>query len=306
MIEFSKAYFIKLGRSGDWEKEAIEGGYLRLGYPNPFHKECLARNYDAVRPFFEGRNKTKTVVTNFVNQIRTFYEADRSVLWITFYQRRLWWGVAEDGIELIPDESGSRIRRVVGGWKSEDIMGGLLSVERISGRLTKVQMYQGTICEVKEALYLKNKLNAIEAEEIQKARKSLVDLVDASLPLIKSLTWKDFELLVDLIFLNSGWKRIGVLGKNEKDIDLDLMMPVNGRRVFVQVKSASCQTEFEEYVAVFEENDMYDEMYFVVHSLKGDLVARASSRPITIINDLALAELVVKGGLIEWLIEKAT
>ncbi len=31
--------------------------------------------------------------------------------------------------------------------------------------------------------------------------------------LIGLLTWQDFELLVDLIFANSGWRRLGALGK---------------------------------------------------------------------------------------------
>lgn len=304
MVAVKKAYFIKLGRNGSWEKVCIEGGMLRLGFNNPFHAECLSGNFEPMRQWFEGRAKTKGVVTSNTNQVKTFYEADVDTLWITFYQRRLWWGFAEPGIEQLED--GSRIRKIKNGWNSLDQRGEVLTVDKISGRLTKIQMYQGTLCEVREAKYLRDKINGVVSVEVAKAKEHLSSLMDAILPLIKNLTWKDFELLVDLLFVNAGWKRIGVLGKTEKDIDLDLLMPVNGRRAFVQVKSSSTQSEFEEYVETFSSNSLYDEMYYVVHSLKKDLQVPESGRPVTVLKDNALAKLVVNSGMVEWLIEKAT
>lgn len=304
MVEFHNAYFIKLGRSGGWEKSCIDGGVLRLGYMNPHHNECLAGNYETLRQWFEEQGKTKGVVTSTVNQVKTFYEADESTLWITFFQRKLWWGFAEPGIQKLED--GSRTRRVRDGWKSTDENGEVLSVDKISGRLTKVQMYQGTICEIKESKYLRDKINGVIPEDVRKAKEYLSALTASVLPLIKNLTWKDFELLVDLLFTNAGWKRIGVLGKTEKDIDLDLMMPVNGRRAFVQVKSYSTQSVFEEYVSTFSDNDLYDEMYFVVHSLKSGLQIPQGERRVTVIDDTSLARLVINSGMIEWVIEKAT
>lgn len=32
MIDFRNAYFIKLGSKGIWEKECIQGRYLKFGY----------------------------------------------------------------------------------------------------------------------------------------------------------------------------------------------------------------------------------------------------------------------------------
>ncbi len=304
MVNFQKAYFIKLGRRGGWEEDCIEDGVLRLGFNNPYHDECLRGNFDSIRQWFEGKGKTKGVATAIVNQIRSFYESGEDNLWITFYKRKLWWAFAAPGIEQLGD--GSRIRKVVNGWKSTDIKSDVLSVDKISGRLTKVQMFQGTICEVKENKYLWGKINAIVSPDVERAKKSLSELVDSALPLIKSLTWKDFELLVDLLFVNAGWKRLGVVGKTEKDIDLDLMMPVNGRRAFVQIKSSSTQTEFDEYLHTFAKNDIYHEMYFVVHTVETALQIKDCGRPVTVINDKALSKLVVNSGMIEWLIEKAT
>ena len=85
-------------------------------------------------------------------------------------------------------------------------------------------------------------------------------------PLIQSLSWKDFELLVDLIFTSSGWQRISVVGKTEKYIDIELISPVNNKRAFVQVKSQSTFNEFEIYKSKFNNMKQYDEMYYVVHT----------------------------------------
>jgi hypothetical protein len=73
-----------------------------------------------------------------------------------------------------------------------------------------------------------------------------------------------------------------------------------GRRAFVQIKSSSTQAEFDEYLCTFAENDLYDEMYFVVHTLKKELQFKNGERPVTVINDKALSKLVVNSGMIEW------
>ncbi len=303
-VNFSRAYFIKLGRSGGWEKDCIEGGLLRLGFNNPFHKECTTGQYECLREWLESNGRTKGVVTSIVNLVRTFYEADEQTLWITFYQRRLWWGFASPGIKQLED--GSRIRTVINGWRSTDTSGEVLSVDRISGRLAKVQMYQGTVCRVREFRYLHRRINGIVSPEVAEATQCLCSLTESISKLITLCTWKDFELLVDLVFTDAGWKRIGVRGKTEKDIDLDLLAPVSGKRAFVQVKSSSTQTEFDKYVRGFLDNDMYDEMYYVVHTLRHELEVPNCARRIEVLSGRKLATLVVNAGMADWLIEKAT
>ena len=130
-------------------------------------------------------------------------------------------------------------------------------------------------------------------------------LVAAILPLIKNLSWQDFELLVDLLFANAGWKRMGVLGKTEKYIDIDLLMPVNGKRAFVQIKSSSTQEELDEYIEKFESIGIYSEMYYVVHTAPNTLCVNHANKDINIINGTDLCQLVINAGMSSWLIEKA-
>lgn len=302
MISSQKAYFIKLGRNGSWEKRCIEEGILRLGFNNPYHQDCLLKKYENCGKWFSENGKTKGVVTSIVNQIKTFYEADNKILWITFYNRKLWYCTTSSGVEEIDD--GSRIRKTTSGWSSTDIKGTELSVDRLSGKLTKVQMFQGTICEVKEYKYLHEKINCILSIEIQNTKKCLDDLKKALIELVRLLTWKDFELLVDLIFSDAGWKRLGVIGKTEKDIDLDLLMPVTEIRAFVQIKASSNQNEFDDYYNSFEENDLFQEMYYVIHTESTPIYVSPEKKNVHLIKIDKIVDLIISAGLVNWVLEK--
>ena len=147
-----------------------------------------------------------------------------------------------------------------GKWSSEDVNGNPLYIENLSGKLTKVQGFRGTICTVKEFDYLINKINGSKLPIVQNAETSLFNLKTNLKPLVQLLSWKDFELLVDLIFTSSGWQRISSVGKTEKTIDIELMLPVNNKKAFVQIKSQSNYNEFVDYKNSFNNMNQYDEL----------------------------------------------
>ena len=303
-ITFDAAYFIKLGRGGKWEEDCIRDGMMRLGFNNPYHDEHLAGDYENYRQALAAEGKSAGTITSIVNQVRRFYEADSSTMWITFYHRQLWWGTALPDIKR--DRDGTRVRMIAGGWKSYDTNGQPLSVDRLSGRLTKVQMYRGTICEVRASSYLRRRLNGKSPLAVAAAEAAYESLVGSLVPVIRLLTWRDFELLADLIFTNGGWQRMAIVGRTVKNIDLDLKMPVSGTRAFVQVKASSNQDELNSYVADFQANDLYDEMYYVVHSTSNDLKSPADCpKKVTILNGEKLARLCVDAGLTDWLMKIA-
>jgi hypothetical protein len=71
---------------------------------------------------------------------------------------------------------------------------------------------------------------------VENAIGALKETRTAVLNLLKLLGEKDFEVLVDLVFYASGWRRQGVSGKTQRTLDLDLLLPSTGERAFVQVK----------------------------------------------------------------------
>jgi hypothetical protein len=217
----------------------------------------------------------------------------------------LYWCFAEK--EVKQSDNGERTRKVKGKWECHDIKGFPLTIENLSSKLTKVQRFQGTICKVKELEYLIRKINHDELPEVEKAKNTLDTLVEDVKPLIQNLTWKDFELLVDLIFTHSGWQRISERGKTEKSIDLDLMSPVTGNKAFVQIKSESKMTEFEDYIRQYEGmKEEFQEMYYVVHTTNNSFSKWQDKPDIKLWDVTKLSRLVVNSGLISWLIKKTS
>jgi hypothetical protein len=168
--------FIKLGKGGEWEAECIlRDSTIRLGYKSPHHKDAMVGNWDAVsRYWLDERNGNRSTAANDVRQIHDFYELKEDDVWITFFERKLYWGRASSEVTELEDKS--RQRKIIGKWSSTDINGQPLRVENIDGRLTKVQGYKGTICAIEMQNYLVKKINGEATPEVEIARKSLEKL----------------------------------------------------------------------------------------------------------------------------------
>lgn len=217
----------------------------------------------------------------------------------------MYWCFADtDVVELEPH--GSRLRRAIDGWRCTDAAGNELLIESLSGRLTKVQGFRGTICNVHERDYLVARLNGESLQDVQDAAMSLESLRASIAPLIQRLHWKDFELLVDLVLTRAGWQRLSPLGKTQKSIDLEMLLPVDGRRAFVQVKSAATLQDLKDSADQYHAMDQYEEMLFVVHTADPSLREHAKEAEVTFIGVEELASLTVNSGLTQWLIQRAT
>ncbi len=304
-INPAEVRFIKLGRGGAWEQDCIEGSSpsIRFGFDSPHHRACVAGDWQTVEAYWKERDPREA--TKIINQTKAFYTLGDDTLWITFYKRKLYWCFADtEVIEVAPQSS--RIRKVPKGWSCQDAAGRILLTDSLSGRLTRVQGFRGTICKVHERDYLVSRINGDVLEDVQQAAIASEALRTAVMPLVQRLNWKDFELLVDLIFSRAGWQRLSPLGKTEKSIDLELLMPVTGWRAFVQVKSEARMDDLKEYIARFREMDQFREMFFVVHSSPPELREYAKSEGVNFLGLEEVATLVVDSGLCQWLMQKAS
>ena len=210
--------------------------------PSPLALRGRARRADLSRKW--GNDTRGWTLNRSATQKRgdvAFYGAPDSVLWITFFGDCLWWCFAIPTVELLPD--GSKQRRAIGGWSNKDLQGNLLAKSRLSGRVLAVQSYQMTICAA-DRDYVLQRINGTEPPHVKRANEALEQMVAALVPIISGLHPKDLEILVDLIFRNGGWNRIGVVGETEPDIDLALESPVTGERIAVQVKSRASPGDY--------------------------------------------------------------
>lgn len=164
--------------------------------------------------------------------------------------------------------------------------------------------YRGTSCDVDVAEYVIRRVNGLKMPEVERALAASHELRVSVLGLMRMLTPQDFELLVDLVFTTSGWRRVGVVGRTQDTLDLDLILPSTGERAFVQVKSKTTSAEFQSYVAKLGERaDLYARMFYVYHSGEP---SPSDDRRVTLIGPESLAALVVDAGLAGWLVEKVS
>lgn len=305
-IRPSDVRYIKLGGGGEWEKSCIEVEQtIRLGYVSPHHQDSLAKNWDAVLAYWNKfRNGNAATASNDLRQIRDFYEQPPNTLWFTFYKRQLWWAFAQPTVSELPDLS--RVRRVVGAWCGTDILGRPLWEESLDGRLSQIVGYRGTICgvSVEVAEYLVRRINGDRSDEVVRAEAAVAELERAVEQLIKGLYWKDFELLIDVVFSRAGYQRVSVLGKTQKDIDIDFESPVTRRRAFVQVKSQASMEVFKHCVDQFRTMPQYDDFFFVCHSPLGISGSHSDHPNVHLLTGPTLARLVIDAGLVGFLISK--
>lgn len=312
-IEFENAFYIKLGRKGEWEKysidkEKIRKGKIRLGWVNQSLEDMNQRNWEKLKDEIREEMGNKGAATKDFNALRNICESTKRDIWITFYLSRMWWcRVSDGGIEK---DNISKYRRVDGSWSDKNLEGQLLSLDQIPGKLSMLQGFRGTVCKVKETDTLRRLLNnerSAEYLEIEKSKKSLIKQVEKG---IKNLHWKDFELLVDLLFRQTGWRRISVLGETMKLIDLELEEPITGDLYQVQVKSRASKNDFEKYVNQFKNNSerfpnkKIRKLYFVVHSPEKDLLNYQVDKKgnVELLLPDSLAKMTVSYGLVDWLL----
>jgi hypothetical protein len=246
VVTASHLYYIKLGRGGDWEAESLREGVLRFGYREAPHDLCTRGDWQGVWEAMTAIRADAGAATRDVNQIRAYYEADEHSIFITFVGGLLYWCRPAGPVQVIDDRS--HRRPTADGWRNTSIGGALLSADRLSGRLLKVQMFRGTICEVGAADYLLRKLSDQLSPEVAAAEEAERALATAIVGLMRLLTWQDFELLVDLVFSTSGWRRVSQVGRTQKTVDLELILPSTAERAFVQVKSQATAASIDDYV----------------------------------------------------------
>ncbi|NKB37981.1 MAG: hypothetical protein GKR93_12595 [Gammaproteobacteria bacterium] len=301
--------YIKLGAGGTWARWAIEHNEIPFGYRLVPHQLCLSSDWEAVRQYLIDSGERKpNKATDGLREVRDFYTLGEKCLWVTIADDQLWWAFAHSEVTWISDDphTPNRTRKTIGKWRNVNIHGEPLNVQTLSSRLTQVSAFRGTICRIRASDHLIRCINAKEEPVVMQVQQAKNAMVKAAVSMIHGLHWADFEVMVDLIFARTGWQRISRLGGSMKDIDLSLIHPTIGETAFVQVKSKANQAVLDEYIERFKSSNTHDRMFFVCHSLNGEVNSQHSSnKKINIWTGIQLAEAALKAGLYDWLIEKS-
>jgi hypothetical protein len=218
--------YIKLGQNNKWWQLARDTGTLRLGFRQFDFQLCTQGDWEAAKAGFARARPTLDAgkVTSATNQVRAFFELPETTLWFTLAHGDVWWGFAESKVQNLyapgDDEKeaqrSARSRKVIDGWRNTDLNGHRLRQDTMTTKITKVVSFQETICKPHGATDLLRIIRCEPSEGHVLAARKYDDLIQNVGDLLDQLHQEDFELLIELIFSSSGWRRISPLGGIQK------------------------------------------------------------------------------------------
>ncbi|MSQ00257.1 MAG: hypothetical protein EXR71_00005 [Myxococcales bacterium] len=254
------------------------------------------------------------------NQVKAFVEDDGHTLWFTFHESKLYWAFLDPVRPTAPDTERGFVRGVREKWRCTDVGGKTtLHFDDLSGRLTRTAAYRSTTCTItKEAReYLWRRLRGENPVEATRAQEARTVLLAALVKVIEKFTFKDFELLAELVFTSVGWRRLSLTGSAMPFVDTILEQPLDRRVVGVQVKSVLKAGDLKVYGQKFEHeysveaDGMFHAVYFVYHSDPDSVgpayeavAAADGDAPLLLMGPEKIADLALRAGLADWVIER--
>ena len=198
-MNINKAYYIKLGTGNEWADESVKTGKIRFGWPKIQIDLLNSNNWIEVESLiikdFDDRNK-KTGAKNDFNALKNICCVDSNTAFITFYSHKMYWCFPKSN-KIFKDDI-SKYIEAKDGWSDSDInKKRIFDINQISGRITKYQMFLGTLCSVNNKLdefnYLKSLIFDKEPIDRINILNAKTSLEKALIPAIKNLIPKDFE-----------------------------------------------------------------------------------------------------------------
>jgi hypothetical protein len=303
-IKPGRVRYVKLGEGGAWEQDCFARGVLRMGFGSDEDRGyalCRAGDWDGFASMWREEGKTAGVATRFANETKLFFEDDGSTLWITFSGQKLLWTMLVPGV--VPSrtfDEDSTTRPVRDCWRDHDINGAPLVKGNLAGDLVSLASYRGTSCDVARPDYVVRRINGQRLSDVETAESLLNKLREVGLNLIRLLQPADFELLVDLLFTQSGWRRIGIVGGTQKTLDLDIVLPSTGERAMVQVKSHTTSAELRTYIEALTPDGPHQRLFYAYHS--GEAIS--DDHRVSVLGPRRLADMTIEAGLLRWVMEK--
>ena len=304
-VNCTASRYIKLGGKGQWNEISLQNGELHFGYGNVPHELALTLDREQIKKYLIKNGRDAQRASEETRQVVDFYSLDASCVWITFSQGYMWWTFADPEVTWLgkPAGHGDRMRKSIGGWRNTDTNKVPLRMQTLSTRLTQIANYRRTICTVEATDYLMRRINGVQEPIILQANKARDALLSVTAEAITTLHWRDFEILVDVVFARSGWHRASTVGGLQTTHDLVLEQPTTKERAAVQVKSQTTQQVLDKYIQQCDQTGTFSRIFFVCHSPKGPLVA--PDRPdVHVWAGREFASTVLRLGLHEWVLER--
>lgn len=294
--------YVKNGGGGRWWQAAKTNLQMHIGWSGIPHELLMKPDFAEIERIIKVQYGPKPGAMQDFNQLRGLLNTPSQHVWMTFEDRYMWWCTVLDGITVNPNgestNKGNFWLVCDCPWSNRSLNGKLLAMTDLPGTVTTVAGFKGTVCTPKAWREI---LRIIQDEKDHDAALAAVargEYKQAVEKIVRRLSWQDFEQLIDLILIRTGWARISTLGKTLKGIDLEVQNRTANEIAFVQVKAAATQKVLDGYVEQFNnQRDRYARMIFAIHSPSGELRA---DLPVQLWTCDRVAEFVVHAGLGEW------
>ena len=309
IAEFKNAFYIKLGSKGRWAEDSISKRIVRIGWSKVKVDDIINGNWDRIRNIikqdYDERGKTKGSTQDY-NALKRFCDATIEDVFITFYDGKMFWCNLVEG--PVEQDEISKFRRTKNGWSCHPINNPDKSLHSndISGEISKTQAFQGTLCRFseREEKIITRILNENSNPHVTYIQDCKEKICIETVELLKELHWKDCEILTDLIFIQTGWRRVSMQGGTMEFTDMEYFDLINNEKYAVQIKSGAKKKDFE----IYEEklgNRGFRKLFFVVFNPDNSIADLKNDRSdIEILYGKKLAELIFDLGLLGWVLNK--
>jgi len=297
--------YVKNGRGGRWWRAAEANNQVHLGWKDIPRKLLLKPEFSMIEQRIRAYYGTRRGAMQDFNQLRDLLDRPSKHLWITFEDGFMWWCTVRDGANVNADgeslEKGNFWLTCDRNWSNRSLDQKLLAISNLPGTVTRTAGFQGTVCTPRDSQAILRIIQGRRDADAVRAAKARAGYERAVHKMIKRVSAKDFEQLVDLILARTGWVRISTLGKSREGVDIEAENATANEIAFVQVKSSATQKVLNDYVERYRKRrGFYARMIFTVHSPGGKLSPPTDLPGVVLWTCDRLATLVVRLGLGEW------
>ena len=309
-MEIKNAYYIKLGQGNEWADKCINSGIIRIGWDYVNVQDINNGSWDIIKKdvnsYFEKDGKKNGKTQDF-NALEYFIKATEDDVFITFFDEKMFWCTLDN--TKMQKDGISKFRKTKNGWHSNPITdsNSLFHSNEISGRISKTQAFQATICKFKEeeTKIIFRLIHGIPNPMVANIETKKREIINIITELIKELHWKDCEILADLIFQQGGWHRVSMTGGSMANMDMEYLDIINNYRFAVQVKSGANLDDFRKFENKFSNSDYKKSFFIVFHPDKSLINVTNTKDNIEILFGAKLSELIFDLGLLKWVMKKS-
>jgi hypothetical protein len=303
VLPFSVRY-VKNGRKSQWWKASFTNGQIHLGWKSIPSELLLKTDLVAIKEFLRNQYGSRPGATQDFNAIRDLLDTPSQHIWMTFEDGCLWWCTVLDGVSVNPkgetSEEGHFWLTCDRPWSKTSQGGKQLNISELPGNVTVTAGFRATVCKPRGADAILRLIRDETDPDAIRTAAARQDYKSAIHRVVRRLSPKDFEHLIDLILGRTGWERISTLGGTREGIDLEAENPATAEIAFVQVKSTASQDVLDRYVERFnKERDRYQRMIFAVHSPTEQL-SQPPDVAVQVWTGERISALIVRLGLGEW------